>query len=362
MADEEDDASKTEDPSEKKLSKAKDEGQIASSQEIKNWAVLLGATAILIMLAPKLAEDVSRVGSHFIANAHDMPEDISALQYLFQQIIFDIGVALAPSMAILVALAIAAGLAQSGLIWAWPKIKPKLSNISLIKGAKQKFSMKALVEFAKGMFKLGIVSTAMVFAIMPFMSHLGVMAAMNLYGVLDEMWKITILMVMASVAVMTVLAAADYAYSKYTHLKQMRMTKQEVKDEHKQAEGDPQIKARIRRVRMERAQRRMMANVPKADVVITNPTHFAVALEYKPDSMPAPRCLAKGVDSVAFKIREIADFHDIAIVENPMLARALYATVEIDEEIPQEHYQAVAEVIGFVFRKRGKPMGTAPGG
>ena len=354
MADEEDDASKTEDPSEKKLGKAREQGQIASSQEVKNWSVLLGAAAVLIMLAPALVSDIKRIGGHFIARSHDIPEDLYALQSMAREIFLDLGIALLPTFVIFTLLALAAGLGQSGLVWAWPKIRPKISNIDPIKGARNKFSMKALVEFAKGIFKLLFVSVAVVFAILPFLSHLQIMPDMSLHGVLDEIRTIAIVMVAAAIAVMTILAAADYAYAKYSHRQKMKMTKQEVKDEHKQSEGDPQIKARIRRVRMERAQRRMMADVPEADVVITNPTHYAVALEYKPETMSAPVCSAKGVDTLAFKIREIAEHHEIAIVENPILARALYASVDIDEQIPQEHYQAVAEVIGFVFGKRGK--------
>ena len=137
-------------------------------------------------------------------------------------------------------------------------------------------------------------------------------------------------------------------------MKQMRMSKTEIKDEHKQTDGDPQIKARIRQIRMERARQRMMAAVPKADVVITNPTHFAVALEYKMESMPAPIVVAKGQDFLALKIREIAEENEITIVENPPLARALYGSVEIDQEIPPEHFKAVAEVIGYVMRLKGK--------
>ena len=146
-------------------------------------------------------------------------------------------------------------------------------------------------------------------------------------------------------------------YQKFAHQKEMRMTKQEVKDEQKQSEGDPQIKSRIRRLRMERAQRRMMAAIPEADVVITNPTHYAVALKYKMEVMPAPMLVAKGVDTLALKIREVAEAHDVPVVENPPLARALYAAVEIDEEIPEEHYMAVAEVIGYVMRLRGELQG-----
>ena len=165
---------------------------------------------------------------------------------------------------------------------------------------------------------------------------------------------VAILLTAGTAAVMTVVAALDYAFQRRSFIKQMRMTKQEVRDEHKQAEGDPQIKARIRRLRMERAQKRMMAAVPEADVVITNPTHFAVALAYDMEAMSAPRLVAKGADVLAQRIREVAEENEVPLVENPPLARALYASVELDQEIPPEHYQAVAQVIGYVMRLKGE--------
>jgi flagellar biosynthetic protein FlhB len=166
-----------------------------------------------------------------------------------------------------------------------------------------------------------------------------------------------------SVGVMTAIAILDYMYQKFEFIKQMKMTHNDVKDEHKQSEGDPLIKSRIRKIRMERAQARMMAAVPRADVIVTNPTHYAIALEYKMDSMSAPRLVAKGADFVAQRIRERAEELEIPIVENPPLARALYATVELEEEVPPEHYKAVAEVIGYVMRLKGQlPSETAAQG
>jgi flagellar biosynthetic protein FlhB len=150
-----------------------------------------------------------------------------------------------------------------------------------------------------------------------------------------------------------VVAAGDYGYQRWSFMKKMRMTKQEVRDEHKQMEGDPMIKARMRSMRRERARQRMMAAVPKSTVVVTNPTHYAVALKYEMDTMDAPILVAKGVELVALRIREIAQENDVPIVENPPLARALYATVELEQEVPQEHYKAVAEVIGYVMRLKG---------
>jgi len=189
---------------------------------------------------------------------------------------------------------------------------------------------------------------------LPVLKDISLIPLIDLSLSLERIHTIAILLAVGTVGVMTLIAAADFAFQKHTFTKQMRMSKQELKDEYKQAEGDPQIKARIRKVRMERAQQRMMAQVPDADVVVTNPTHYSVALLYKMDEMPAPKVVAKGVDHLAMRIREVAQAHDVPLVENPPLARALYASVELDEEIPPEHFKAVAEVIGFVMRKRGE--------
>jgi flagellar biosynthetic protein FlhB len=171
---------------------------------------------------------------------------------------------------------------------------------------------------------------------------------------LDRIHMVIVMFLTGTIVVMAIIAAFDYIYQKYAFIQQMRMTKHEVKDENKQSEGDPLVKARIRQLRSERARQRMMAAVPDADVVVTNPTHYAVALNYNIEAMQAPILVAKGMDNIALRIREVADENDVPIVENAPLARALFAAVEIDEEIPMEHYQAVAEVIGYVMRLRGE--------
>ena len=177
---------------------------------------------------------------------------------------------------------------------------------------------------------------------------------MDSIGILEFIHKIVVLLIFTVVIAIFVLAVADYLYQRYTYLKKLRMTKQELKDEYKQVEGDPLVKSRIRQVRMERARHRMMENVPKADVVVVNPTHYAVAMEYKMEEMDAPVVVAKGVDFLALRIREIAEEHEIPIVENPPLARALFASVEVDQAIPPEHFKAVAEVIGYVMQLKNQ--------
>jgi len=171
---------------------------------------------------------------------------------------------------------------------------------------------------------------------------------------MDEMQILVFQLMSGILIVLLVVAVMDLVYQRYEHMKQMRMTKQELKDEYKQTEGDPHVRAKLRQLRQEKAQARMMQAVPKADVIITNPTHFSIALEYKPETMDAPVLIAKGLDEVAMRIREVAKENDIPLYENVPLARALYDTVEIDQMVPEEHYKAVAEVISYIFQLKGK--------
>ena len=350
---EEDDASKTEEPTEKKLADAKRKGSVAQSQEIKSWAILLGASGLLIFLAPIMANGVRITAKPFIESPHAIDFNFGELRNVFIQISADIFLILAPLMGVMVVLAIAANIGQFGLTFSSEKVKPDLSKINLIKGTKKVLSLRSIVEFIKGIFKLLLVSIVAFGLSIPMLGDVQLLPQMDFLFSLQRIYEIAIVLVLGTVGVMTVLAFLDFLYQRQTFMKQMRMTKQEVKDENKQQEGDPQVKARIRQIRMERARERMMQAVKDADVVITNPTHFAIALKYDLGEMDAPVCIAKGVDHLAFAIRREAEEHDVPIIENPPLARALYDTVELDEEIPTEHFKAVAEVIGFVMRQRG---------
>ncbi len=361
MAEEEDDSQKTEDPTDKRKEKSRSDGQVASSQEIKSWMSLLGGAFGLLVLAPGIAHNVRMIGIKFIEMPHLIEIDRENFRFLLFEVMLDMGIALSPILGILLLLAIVANVGQVGFIWAPKKIAPELKKISLLAGLKRMFSLRSVNEFVKGILKLTLVSVVGLTVAAPFMTDLSLFIERSLTDTLDRLLTISIWFTLASVAVMTVIATLDFAYQKYSQFKQMKMSKQEVKDENKQAEGDPQIKARIRQIRMERAQQRMMASVPEADVVVTNPTHYAIALQYKMQEMQAPVLVAKGVDSLAARIREVADENDVPIVENPPLARALYAAVEIDEEVPAEHYMAVAEVIGYVMRMRGDLPPSAPG-
>ena len=350
---EEDEASKTEEPTEKKISDARSKGNVAQSQEIKNWAVLLGGTGSLIFLAPMMANGVREIGTKFVHQPDMISFDFEHLRLMLANVFWDLLLVVSPFMLIMVIFAILANVGQFGFLVSTHKIKPELDKISVLKGAKKLFSSRTFVEFLKGIFKLVIVSLVSFSLALPFLGDVELLSQIDLLLTLDRIHLIAIALAAGTIGVMTALAALDFMYQKHTFTKQMRMTQQEVKDETKQQEGDPQVKSRIRKVRMERHQQRMMQAVPDADVVITNPTHFAIALQYKLGEMDAPICVAKGVDHLAFRIREVAEEHDVPIVENRPLARALYDTVELEQEIPHEHFTAVAEIIGFVMRQRG---------
>lgn len=354
MADETDDAQKTEEPSSRKLSQAQEKGQTAQSMEIRHWAMLLGGAIAIIFLSPRLVAGVRDVSFKFIEAPDTIAADFEHLRLVFADVSLRLLWILAPLMVLLIVLAVAAGVAQTGFVWASSRIAFKLSNISLLTGIKRLISVRAVVEFAKGLLKLAAVGAIAFWFTIPMLKDLSLLSSKEIPVGLDRILAISLRLALGAAGVMAAIAALDYLFQRLTFVKQMRMTKQEVKDEHKQQEGDPQVKARIRRIRTERARRRMMAAVPKADVIVTNPTHYAVALEYKMDQMSAPKLVAKGVDSLAQRIREIAEENDVPVVENPPLARTLYATVELDEEIPTEHYKAVAEVISYVFRLKGK--------
>ena len=350
---EEDDASKTEEPTDKRLSDARSKGNVAQSQEIKNWAVLLAGTGALIFMAPFIADGLRKIGSRFIEQPDAIPFDFDHLRLVIFETMLDVLIVVAPFLLIMVVTAIAANVGQFGFLISTKKIKPDPNKVSVLKGAKRMFSARAVVEFAKGIVKLVIVTVVSAGLALPLLGDLELLPQIELILTVDRIHLLAVTLAAGTVGVMTVLAILDFIYQKHTHTKQMRMTKQELKDEQKQSEGDPIVKARIRKVRAERQQQRMMQAVPEADVVITNPTHFAIALKYELGEMDAPVCIAKGVDHLAFRIRGVAEEHDVPIVENPPLARALYDTVELDQEIPAEHFTAVAEIIGYIMRQRG---------
>jgi flagellar biosynthetic protein FlhB len=255
-------------------------------------------------------------------------------------------------MLVLILAALAGNMIQHQLVWSTEPLKPKLSKISLLAGIKRLFSAQALVNFLKGLAKLGVIGSVMAALLWPQRHRLDALVTIDAAAILPLVQDEAFNVMAVVVTIMAIVAAADFLFQYRQWYEKQKMTMQELKEEFKQSEGSPEVKAKIRQLRQNRSRRRMMASVPTASVVITNPTHYAVALRYE-RGMNAPICVAKGADLVARRIRDLAREHSIPIVENPPLARALHAAVEIEDEIPAEHYQAVAEVIGYVMRMRG---------
>ena len=354
MAEESDLSQKTEEPTLRRLDEARKKGQTASSREINHW-FMIGAGSLWIgVFGPQVARDLGVVLLKFVESPHAMPTDSEHLRIILLHLMRDVAGVLALPVAIMTAAALAAGVLQGGFVIALDRIMPNLERISLISGAQRLFSMRAILEFVKGIVKLCIVAAVVTMLVMPQMKGLANFTGLDMVQVGRTIYDLSKSVFLDVLVVVSVIAALDFLYQRYEFRKSLRMSRQELREEFKQTEGDPTIKSRLRQLRMERARRRMMAAVPEADVVITNPTHFAVALKYEPTEMNAPKLVAKGADLIAKKIREVALENEVAIVENPPLARALYSGVELDEEIPKEHYKAVAEIIGYVFRLKKK--------
>ncbi len=355
MAEGQDKDQKTEEPTAKKLSEAKKKGDIPKSQEINTWFIMVAAAFSLVFLAGPAARMLAEYGhGHFETLAQQSlgaGEAMALMRGVLKKIL-----AMTAGLAALLFVAAALGnLVQTGLVFSAEKMKPKLNKLSPIAGFGRLFGIEGAVNLGKGIAKMAIVGAVLFFVIWPDRRELALIPYWDVSKILPFALKEALKMLFAMLAVLTVIAALDYAYQKYQHHKKQKMTKQEVKDEHKQSDGDPAVKAKIRQVRQERSKQRMMAAVPDASVVVTNPTHYAVALKYEMGQAGAPTCVAKGVDALALRIRDVAKENKVPVVENPPLARALFAAVDVDEEVPVEHYKAVAKIIGFIMRKGKKP-------
>jgi flagellar biosynthesis protein FlhB len=351
MAD--DDSSKTEQPTQRKLGRARDRGQVIQSREINTLFMLTTGAAVVLLLAPSLAGRVEVNFSRFL----DSTTLIAGGGILWEAVIALLGqlaeICILPLLLLMV-MAVAGSIVQTGLVFAFDKISFDPSRLSLISGFKRLFSLRSGVEFLKNLAKLALVTAVSAWLLAPEMPRLPDLITLDPASLASEIHRLLLHFVLGVLLLIAALAVFDYGYQRLSFMREMRMSKQELKEEHKQAEGDPMIKARLRQIRIERARRRMMAAVPTASVVVTNPTHYAVALAYEMGDKGAPRVVAKGADLIAQRIREIAEENDVPLVENPPLARALYANVELDHEIPPEHYRAVAEIINYVFRLKGK--------
>jgi flagellar biosynthetic protein FlhB len=349
-----DDTSKTEDPTPRKLEESRKKGQIAVSREVSAWLLLLASTVAIGTMLTRVFGDLSVDLKRYLAQAHDLPTGPGGIASVLAEATMNSLWFTLPVFGILILAAFLGPFAQVGPLFAPEILKFDLQKISPLKGMERLFSIKSLIEFAKGLVKITTVSVVTYFVLIPYLDGTEHFVGLDMASLLHELLAMTLRLMIAVAIVMLLFAGLDLAYQRYDFYKRMRMTTQELKDEYRQTEGDPIMRGRLKQLRLEKSRQRMMQNVPKADVVITNPTHFAVALQYIPEEMLAPKVIAKGADDVAARIRQVAKDHAIEIVENPPLARALFDKVDLDQTIPTDLYKAVAEIITYVFKKTGK--------
>lgn len=360
MSEDTDPDSKTEEPTQKRITEAEKKGNIARSQEFNHWFIFLAASIAMWMLSDLMTRQVVGSTLVFFEQPHRIPVDPSHLTNLAVDLFVGLSIAVSPVIGLFVLFGVAGNVVQNPPTVSLERIEPKFSKLNPMTGLKRIFSMTTVVEFVKNLLKIVCIGAILFMVIWPELDTLETLIDLDSTVILPLTMRIIAKMVWVLLGVMFVVAIADYLYQRYNHLKQLRMTKQELKDEYKESEGDPMIKARLRQIRMQRVRQRMMAAVPEASVVVTNPTHYAVALKYEPEKMEAPVVVAKGADLIALRIREIAGEHKVPIVENPPLARALF-TVEIEHPVPVEHYRAVAGIIGYVMRlKQGMDVSYNP--
>ncbi len=354
----EDDSQKTEEPTPKKLEDSRKKGQVALSREVNNWVMLFTGTIVVLVIAPPMLIKMTAFMRSFIERAHLMPAMDGGIGAVLGTSFWEVISMLVLPLLILLIAAFLGPFLQIGPLFAPEVIKPDFSKISLGKGFKRLFSLRSVMEFVKGILKIGIVGAISVILLYPFYDSVDHMIGLPMPIMMQEMQWLMVRLLSGILLVLLVVAVADLVYQRYEHYKKMRMSKQELKDEYKQTEGDPHVRAKLRQLRQEKARTRMIQAVPEADVIITNPTHYSLALKYDPEEMDAPVLIAKGVDDLAMRIREVAKETDIPLYENRPLAHVLYDTVEVDEVIPPEHYQAVAEVISYIFQLKEKLGGS----
>jgi flagellar biosynthetic protein FlhB len=353
MAEEERDASeRTEDPSPRRLEEAIRRGDVAKSPEVNTWFMIAGGALMIMLFAVPTATRLQATFRGLLARSYQIPTDGPALTELMKTLAMDVVATFGIPLVLLTIAALAGNVVQHRLVFSIEPIRPQLSRISPLAGAARLFSRQALVNFIKGLAKLCLVGAIMTALLWPQRHFLSGLITYDPDAILPFTRSVVLQMLGAVVAILTIVATADYLFQYRQWFERHKMSLRELKEEFRQTDGDPVVKGKLRQLRMARMRKRMMSAVPKASVVITNPTHFAVALKYE-RGMNAPVCVAKGVDLIARKIREVAEANDVPVVENPPLARALHGTVEIDQEIPPEHYRAVAEIIGYIMRLRG---------
>jgi flagellar biosynthetic protein FlhB len=346
----EQDDERTEEPTPRKLEQAREKGDIVYSPEVGAALSLIALTGVVAFMAGPIALQMTHAFIGFLAT----PDQYSTRPGALEAIVSGVGLKLLAIFGLMCLTLAGAGIAaryvQDRATFTGEKLSPKFEKLNPVEGFKRVFGKAAVSAFLKSLAKLAVVGGVMVWALWPKDASLENMSRLDPSALLPYVQDRVVAMLIALASASALIAVVDYVFTRQSYMKRQRMSRREIKEELRQQDGDPMVRAKLRAIRMERSRRRMIANVPNASVVITNPTHYAVALKYEPGETPAPICLAMGVDAAAQRIRDVAQEHDIPIVEDPPLARALFATADIDQPIPKEHYEAVAKVIGFVMR------------
>ncbi len=349
MSDTNDAASRTEEPTPRKLQQARERGEVVKTPDLAPMASLAGAAAVAAMSGGYLCRNLATALTPFLAS----PDTMSLNGQGGVQVLHAAIMAAAPAMGAVVLAACLAGvganLIQTGFIFSPERLSVDFKKVSPLEGFKRVFGIDGFVQFLKSLLKVTLTALLAWWVLKPHMSEMENLVDMEPVAMLGFAADILRRLVFAVAAFLLVVAGADWFWQRQRFMARMRMSKEELKEDFKQSEGDPHIKARQKQLRGERARRRMIQAVPGATVVVMNPTHYAVALRYDTNEAPAPMCVAKGLDSLALKIREVAEAAGVPVIEDPPLARALYATVDVDEIIPPAHYEAVAKIIGFIL-------------
>jgi len=344
-----DDDERTEEPTQRKLEQAREKGDIVYTPEVGSALSLIAATCVVAFLSGPIVSQMAHGFIGFLAMPDQFSSDPAALRAIGAGVVFKVMGILALAALALAGSSIASRYLQDRPTFTAERLSPKLDKLNPVQGFGRVFGKAAFAGFAKAFAKLVIVGAALLWALWPHDATLERISLLDPSAILPWVQKRAVSLMIALASAAAVLAIVDYIFTRQSYMNRLKMSRREIKEEMRQSEGDPIVKAKLRQIRSERSRKRMLAAIPKASVVITNPTHYAVALRYDQDT-PAPVCVAKGVDAVALRIRESAEEHRVPIVENPPLARALFATADLDAPIPREHYEAVAKVIGFVMR------------
>jgi flagellar biosynthetic protein FlhB len=344
----------TEKATPKRLEEAREKGQVAKSREVASALIMVACLMYFYFDASGIVSRLREMMKGSFRGLYRTDLTTDAIQSLMIDLTIKVSVMILPLLLTLLAAGLLANIIQVGLLFSAESLQPKLSKVSPLKGLKNMFSLKSIVELLKNIFKITLVGFIAYVTIKNEALDVSPLMEQDVWTILAYMGGISFKILMATCWVLIVLAILDYLYQHWEHGRNLKMSKQAIKDENKNSEGDPLIKARIRRLQRDMAMRRMMTKVPTADVVITNPTHLAVALKYDPARMSAPVVVAKGANLIAERIKEIARENGIAVVENKPLAQVLYKMVDIMEAIPDNLYQAVAEILAYVYGLKRK--------